>query len=331
MSFARSLWSRHKLLIKILMAIGILAILYTRMDKQAVGELIANIRPEYFTGALLLMVGQVVMLALRWEHFMNAEQKLVNYRSAFTMSVASQLANFLFITSVGGVLLRLFLARHYGLSILKSICAVIGDRVMTMFAILFFALVFLPVLAKMIPPEMLDEFLMILGIAIPVGIVGAVLGFKILKPYILRNTTLNASWVYLKQLMKKPRLALPIILSSLLAQAFFFLAGCMAAKAIGLEFDVIKFLAILPFISLISSLPIGFGGWGIREGAFVVALKFLNVPMESAFMISVQVGILSILATLLSALPLIFTGDLVTLFKLSGKFRETPPDPANDL
>ena len=90
------------------------------------------------------------------------------------------------------------------------------------------------------------------------------------------------------------------------------------------------YLALLPLISMVSSLPIGFGGWGIREGAFVVGLKFIGVSMESAFLISVQVGILSILGTLLIALPLIFTGDLQKLFRASSKFKETGSISKND-
>lgn len=318
MALIRSLWSRHKLLIKIGLAIGILAILATRMDWNAVSELVANIKPQFFIAALLLMAGQVLMLALRWENFMNAEEKLVGYKDALNMSVASQLANFVFITSVGGVLLRLFLARHYGLSILKSICAVIGDRVMTVIAIFIFAILFIPVLTKLIPADLMDEFILLLEIAVPVGIAGAFFGLQIAKPYILKNKSIHASFIYMKELVRKPNRAAPILLSSLCGQGCFFLAGCMAAKAIDVQFDFLSFLAVLPFISLISSLPIGFGGWGIREGAFIVALKFLNIPMESAFLISVQIGVLSILATLLTAVPLIFTGDLIRIFKLRG-------------
>lgn len=317
MSNFRSLWSRYKLPIKVILVVGIIAILATRMDWNSVGDIIADIRPEYFVIAMLCISGQVLMLAMRWKYFMNAEEHLVDYKEALNMSVASQLANFLFVTSVGGVVLRLFLARHYGLSILKSVCAVVGDRLMTFFAMLSFALAFLPVLTHLLPSDKIDASMVEMFAAIPVLIILGLIALKISYPYIKKNEAIYASLIYLGQLFKKPRLAAGIILSSLIAQGLFFLAAYMAAAAIGQPVEFIKFMALLPFISLASSLPIGFGGWGIREGAFVVALGFLDIPMEGAFLISVQVGILSILGTLLIAIPLILTGDLPRLFRLS--------------
>ncbi len=319
MNFLRTLWSRHNLAIKLFLVAGIIAIILFRMDWPHVAQLAANIRMEYFLAAIAMIGTQVLFLALRWKYFMNAEDTLVNYKTALNISVASQLANFVFITSVGGVFVRLFLARHYGLSILKSLCAVIADRFMTFFAMLFFAVIFSPVLTDLVPGDNLQSSLIELCVALVLCTILGILALKYLKPYIRKNDALYSSFLYVLRILKTPRLAIKIILTSLAAQASFFIAGCLAAKAVGVEFNLLEFIAMLPFISIASSLPVGFGGWGIREGAFIVALGFLNIPMESAFLISVQVGILSILGTILIALPLAFTGDLQKLLKLSRK------------
>ncbi|PZP54896.1 MAG: hypothetical protein DI586_08525 [Micavibrio aeruginosavorus] len=319
MNFFRTFWSRHKLAIKLCLAAAIIAIILFRMDWAHVAQLAANIRIEYFFSAMALIGVQVLFLALRWQYFMNAEETLVNYRTALNVSVASQLANFVFITSVGGVFVRLYLARHYGLSILKSLCAVIADRFMTFFAMLFFAVVFSPILTDLVPGDNIQATLIELCIALLLCGVFGLIGLKFLKPYIRKSDALYSSFLYLLRILKNRPVAIKIVLSSLAAQASFFIAGCLAAKAIGLEINWIEFMAMLPFISIASSLPVGFGGWGIREGAFIVALGFLHIPMESAFLISVQVGILSILGTILIALPLAFTGDLQKLLKLSRK------------
>lgn len=326
MTFLRTLWSRHKLAIKLGLVAMIIAAIVLQMDWTNVIKLAANIRIEYFLLAMALIGGQVLLLAVRWKCFMNAEEKLVDYKTALNISVASQLANFVFITSVGGVFVRIFLARHYGLSILKSLCAVVADRFMTFFAMLFFAVVFLPAIADFIPGDTFKSSLIELLIALPVCTVLGLIGLKLLMPFIRSKSSLYSSFLYIKTIIQKPRLASKIVLSSLLAQLCFFLATYMAANAIGLQVNFFEFMAVLPFISLASSLPIGFGGWGIREGAFIVALGFLNIPMESAFLISVQVGILSILGTILIAVPLAFTGDLQKLIMLSRKNKTENPD-----
>lgn len=317
MTYIRTFWHQHKKILKTLIGICILALIALQLDWQHLEQLTLSIDICYFIVALFLMTGQVFALGLRWKILMNAEEDLVTYKESLNINVASQIANFLFITSVGGILLKLLLARHYGMSILKSLCAVVADKMMSIFAIFAFAIIFLPVLATLLPEKLLNHTMLILAIAVPSLLIAPIAVIKILFPFIRNNKSLYPPASYLKQLLEKPKLSVPIILSSLIAQGAFFIAGCLAAKAIGLDFDILKFMAILPFIALASSLPIGFGGWGIREGAFVIGLSFLKIPMESAFLISVQVGILSILATFVLALPLMVFGGLLDVFRAS--------------
>ena len=72
--------------VKLLLAGVILGILGWRMDWKSIGEIAQEIKIEYFISALLLMAGQVLFLALRWEYFMNAEERLVGYKDALNMS-----------------------------------------------------------------------------------------------------------------------------------------------------------------------------------------------------------------------------------------------------
>ena len=57
-------------------------------------------------------------------------------------------------------------------------------------------------------------------------------------------------------------------------------------------------VVVLPVI-LISLLPISFAGWGVREGAMVIGLGLIDVPMDKAVAVSVTFG----LALLVSSLP----------------------------
>ena len=69
-------------------------------------------------------------------------------------------------------------------------------------------------------------------------------------------------------------------------------------------------LFLLPLISTLSSIPLSIGGWGIREGAFVYGLGLLSVPNEQAFLVSVQVGVLSLFVGLLCGIPALLTGHI---------------------
>jgi uncharacterized membrane protein YbhN (UPF0104 family) len=57
--------------------------------------------------------------------------------------------------------------------------------------------------------------------------------------------------------------------------------------------------AILPVVMLLTSLPISFAGWGLREGAIIIALGVYGVPQETALALSLVYGVLQ----LFSAIP----------------------------
>ncbi|MGI9420464.1 MAG: lysylphosphatidylglycerol synthase domain-containing protein, partial [Geminicoccaceae bacterium] len=60
-------------------------------------------------------------------------------------------------------------------------------------------------------------------------------------------------------------------------------------------------LSVQPIIAVIASLPVSFGGWGVREGSMVVSLGILGVSAENALAISVLYGLTGVVATLLVA------------------------------
>jgi hypothetical protein len=44
-------------------------------------------------------------------------------------------------------------------------------------------------------------------------------------------------------------------------------------------------------VILVTVVPISIAGWGVREGAMVVAFGFINVPASAAFAVSVLFGL----------------------------------------
>ncbi len=313
---------KHSLAIKIVAGLGIFAVLMARMDWSLVENMTLNMSFGLSAIAFGLIFLQLMLLAFRWQIFMNAEEHLIGYKIALNITTASQLANFLFITSVGGILVKVALARHYGLSLFKAICATIADRLMTLLAIITYAVLFLPALTGLLPSSLIDTILGFAALALVVSFLFPSLLINFLKPLIMKNRQIASTAIYLRNLVRTPSLAGPVLASSLAAQIFYFLAVCFAARSIGLEFSVAQMIAMLPMITLISSLPIGLGGWGIREGAFVFGLGLIGIPTESAFLISVQIGILGILTTLAAALPAFLTGNLQNVFEKAHTFKK---------
>jgi uncharacterized membrane protein YbhN (UPF0104 family) len=74
-------------------------------------------------------------------------------------------------------------------------------------------------------------------------------------------------------------------------------------------------MAVIPVITLISSLPVGYAGWGLREGAFIYGLGLINIPLESAFMASVQIGLLSMALAICTGIPALIDSETQVALK----------------
>jgi hypothetical protein len=307
--------------VKIVAVMCIFVLLARRMDWMLVESLARDISLSFTSIALLLIIGQLLLLAYRWKIFMNAEKELIGYGIAVNITTASQLANFLFINSVGGIVVKIALARHYGLNLLKSICATIADRLMTLLAIVVYAVLFLPYFTGYVPPHILDSLIALIAFSLVIAFLFPSLLMNFMKPLIMKNRQLTSTVIYLRKIIRRPDLAGPVLATSFAGQFFYFLAVCFAAESIGLQFETAHLIAMLPIITLISSLPISFGGWGIREGAFVFWLHLVGIPAESAFLISVQIGLLGIVSTLIMATPALLSGKLQTVIQKATAFR----------
>ncbi len=85
----------------------------------------------------------------------------------------------------------------------------------------------------------------------------------------------------------------------------------MYALATGLSIDIeiSMLLVLIPPVILASLLPISFAGWGVREGAMIAMLGTVGVPPESALVLSVAFGFLTLIISLPGALVWLFSGS----------------------
>jgi uncharacterized membrane protein YbhN (UPF0104 family) len=76
----------------------------------------------------------------------------------------------------------------------------------------------------------------------------------------------------------------------------------MLGQSLGLTMAFDQWFIVVPTVLLISMLPISIGGWGVREGAMVVALRGFGIPTEEALLPSILFGLCAVTATLPGAI-----------------------------
>ena len=94
---------------------------------------------------------------------------------------------------------------------------------------------------------------------------------------------------------------------TMIIQMFFFISYNFISLALGLEMRFYVFIFIIPFVSLVSSVPITIGGIGIRENALVFAIASFGIAQGQATLFS-----LIILAIILI---IGMIGGIIYLFK----------------
>jgi uncharacterized membrane protein YbhN (UPF0104 family) len=90
------------------------------------------------------------------------------------------------------------------------------------------------------------------------------------------------------------------------------------ALGFGVDAPLAAFLLLAPLVTMVTSVPISIGGWGVREGAMVTALGFMAIQPAIALAISIQFGLIMLVV----GIP----GGLLTLFGAPDK--PLPPTPA---
>lgn len=302
------------LIIKLMISVGILAIFLFRLDMATVRDIVAHISASAWVYAILLIIAQMCLLSLRWQILLNIGRRHLTFQDSVKITLSSMLANLLLITSVGGIFVRIALAVQYGASLLKSFIATAMDRMMTLAALIILSAVFLPMLAPKIDSELFQTIAVWVGISLVLLFVFMPLFVKYLAqtlPGLTRqDRRIRYGLRYLQVALRHKKILAMSIVTSLLAQSAYFIAVYCVALSTGIDVSFWKMMAVLPVIALIASLPIGVGGWGVREGAFIFGLGLLGVPLETAFLISVQIGLIGMLTTVLAGLPLILTMDI---------------------
>lgn len=295
---------KNSLLIKMILSGLIVSLLFLRMDFGTFEKVAGQIHVSSWALAFVLVFFQILFLSYRWLLLLNVNGRRVDYTDALRIILVSFLANYLFITSIGGVIVRISMAVQEGVSLVKALAATALDRLLTMVALLILAVIFLPILWSLVTGEILSSTLAIIVTSIGAMVIFPLLFFRnIRKNLIFSNRKIAVCFKYLSHIVRDQNLLAGLIVSSILGQLCYFSAVYVLVASSGAEFSFSSLMAILPMITLAASLPLGYGGWGIREGAFVYGLGLIHLPMETAFLVSVQIGAISMIAAVIAGIP----------------------------
>jgi len=230
----------------------------------------------------------------------------VDARRPLATTVQIALCGFFFeqvtIGFVGGDVVRLWLLRRADVPFGRAIGALLLDRACGFSSLVLLSLLGIHALLALVDESLRSVIAVTLLVVVITGCVGVGVAFALTK--LLPLSRLAVFWQHLSSPRQAIHIALLAIVFVLAATTHLLnvLVFWMLGQSLGLTVTLDQWFIVVPTVLLISMLPISVGGWGVREGAMVVALHGLGVPPEEALLSSILFGLCAVTATLPGAI-----------------------------
>jgi hypothetical protein len=201
-------------------------------------------------------------------------------------------------SSVGGDFFRILAVRRQGASLNEAVTGVFMDRLFGFISLGILCLLIIPAEGQVLMDSDL-KWPFLLTMLLLAGVFGGGLlllfvpkswhTYFFIRPFHSVIEMTQGAW-------RHKALFLSILLSSLVASILLIsgLQILMIAFDIPLTWE--QGVVILPVVMLLSSLPISFAGWGLREGAMIIALGVYGVSQEKALALSLVYGVLHLVS-----------------------------------
>ncbi|MES2786966.1 MAG: lysylphosphatidylglycerol synthase transmembrane domain-containing protein [Pseudomonadota bacterium] len=294
---------RAVVLLKVGVSLALVALIAANVSASDFVAILRSVKLPALGAALLAVALTPVVASLRWHHGCRAFN-ITLPRAFLARATYSALFVGQFLPAGIGVdSARLGLLWKAGTPVPAGLGSIACDRLAGIAAILALAVAGLPFAPVAIPPLALWA-----GAALALGASAAAW----VVSGMAQRLQLDAGpprW--LAQLARVVVAARRALVSPHMAAAFCWgvvihllsiLGLLLISRSLGYELAFLPLLSISSIAVFASLLPISFNGWGVREGALVLGLSLLQVPRESALLISVIYGLFLAIASLPGAI-----------------------------
>jgi glycosyltransferase 2 family protein len=306
-------------IVKFAVTATLLGVLLVRTPVSEVMARVAAVGPASLALATGLLLLVVLAIGVRWRLVLRQFGAEAGITPAMRYTLIGGFFNQVLPSGMGGDVFRVWYARRFGLSTGRAFATVVVDRLFGLFAIAVIVTAGVPFVLWMDAPAAL-----IAAAAIAVALLAcAIVLFLWLDAWerpaesiarrlvperfhaSVQRMVAGAAWSARSSramLRAWPQGAIAIVIS-IGCQLLVGFVVFLLLRSMGQSVALVTVLFLFPFVQLLSMLPISFAGWGLREGAMVVAFRLVGVPAEAALGASILFG-LCLLASSLPGVPL---------------------------
>jgi len=295
--------------IKVLTTVGLLFAIVYLYDYQETKIILQDADGRYVFIALLLQFGILLFNAIRWQIILHYDNCLCSLGKLFKVTLIANFANNFMPTSIGGDAIRsIYIYRKNHKS--SSVASVIFERILGLIvmvvigfiAILLSSNTFLSINNIFISKD-IYEWLLLLVLIISVGYV--LLRYDSEKIFfikkIIKKTTMIFRNVGYRVIcyITNFRLLSSVLVLTVCSQFIGILMYWNIGISVGIDIPLGIYFVILPITLIVSSLPISFGGLGLRELTSILLFTKFGV-LES---VAVSVSVIYYFILIISGIP----------------------------
>lgn len=288
------------LIFRILVAVLLVWFLVDAVEFELLDDRLREVNALYLVLGTAVLVLVTLIGGLRWTLVIQAMGGAFELRRQLSMFWIGTAFGQVLPALVGGDAVRMWLAWRSGYGTRLSINSVIIERILLMAVLVFLVLAVSPFWAsrigEVIPPSApwiaaALAIVMLVGLGCMESILRRFEGRVWLRTLLSVSTDLHC--VY------RSRWTLAhIALNALANHLAIVLAAFLFSVALGLRVGFVDCLLFIPPVVLISTLPISFAGWGVREGAIVALFGAISGDPTTALLVSILLGLSSALVSL---------------------------------
>lgn len=290
--------------IQIVITLSCFALLFWLVDTRELARSFLQINPILGLSALALLFIQNDLITRRWATMVRAFGPHLSHFQMLRIQYMALFAQLFLPTSVGGAAVRTGMLYRAGVPLGIALNSVLLDRIVALIGLALLAVCFMPwfTVSISIQNNLYSIVAIVSGVtaALLVGLVAA-LWYR--SPTFwwqqLKRTPARHLLEPLERASSQlihPQTVCSALAYSISGQIAAIAAVYMLAIGSGLNVRFLDCILVMPPVMLISALPISVSGWGVREGAMVIAFGLLGVPGEKALALSLQFALLGYLS-----------------------------------
>jgi glycosyltransferase 2 family protein len=289
--------------LKIAFTVIVLALLLRSVDLAAAWKYAVQQDFRFLLLAAALVVLQIVCGATRWFVILHRLRVEISFTETVRIYYISIFFSTCLLASIGGDVARVWLAYSDGARASTAAISVILDRVAALAGVAIIVVATSPLFITIVGHDHVVPAMTLIILA-AVGLLGIAVVAQLdrmpigqwSKFRIVRQLAALAAAT--RTIFLRPVSAVPVLALGAATQIGSSLTTFAIGRSLGLGITPLDCLILMQPVTLLATLPISIGGWGVREAAMVTFLGFVGVSPSAAVVLSIQVGLLAVVLSL---------------------------------